>query len=154
MNQMASLERYYRRIEREGGDYHCRVIMEINRVQPLIISIMRAQAEYLKRDEMDEIVKLGCAIWDTFSERPAVRSKQITFDQYTACFKIHMFKRETLSVVHEPTGYLKRARTADMLFPAILQHFSTNPVLRQMDTYNQGFQIAVLKSLTECLDKL
>lgn len=149
-----ALDRYYRKLELEGGDYHCQIIMEIHRVQPLIISILRAQAEHLSRDEMDEVVKLGCAIWDSFSERPAVRSRQISFDQYTASFRRNMFDRHAKSAVQEPGQLPERTTSADILIMAIHRRFANNPVLKAMNTYNQGFQIAVLKSLAECLDGL
>lgn len=149
-----ALDRYFRKLELEGGDYHCQVIMEIHRIQPLIISILRAQAEYLSRDEMDEVVKLGCAIWDSFSDRPSVRSRQISFDQYTASFRKNMFQKTAISEVHEPGAYPERTTAADILILAIRRRFLNQPVLREMNTYNQGFQLAVLKSLAECLDAL
>jgi hypothetical protein len=149
-----ALDRYYRKLELEGGDYHCQVIMEIHRLQPLIISILRAQAEYLNRDEMDEVVKLGCAIWDNFSERQSVRCRQISFDQYTASFRQNMFSRNSVSEVHEPSTCTDRTASADILILAIHNRFANNPVLKNMSGYNQGFQIAVLKSLAECLDAL
>ena len=149
-----ALDRYYRKLELEGGNYHCQVIMEIHRIQPLIISILRAQAEYLNRDEMDEVVKLGCAIWDNFSERQSVRCRQISFDQYTASFRQNMFSRHSVSEVHEPNAYVDRTAAADILVLAIHKRFASSPVLKKMNVYNQGFQIAVLKSLAECLDAL
>jgi hypothetical protein len=153
-HSLPALDRYYRKLELEGGDFHCQVIMEIHRVQPLIISILRAQAEYLNRDEMDEIVKLGCAIWDNFSERQAVRCRQISFDQYTACFRRNVFSGNAASEVHEPGALHDRSAAAEMLILAIHKRFAHNPVLRNMNAYNQGFQIAVVKSLAECLDAL
>jgi hypothetical protein len=149
-----ALERYFKKLELEGGDYHCQVIMEIHRVQPLIISILRAQTEYLNRDEMDEIVKLGCAIWDNFSERQAVRCRQISFDEYTAHFRKNIFSRNNLSEVHEPSHFHERSTSADLLLLAIQRRFISNPVLCNMNCYNQGFQIAVMRSLAECLDAL
>lgn len=149
-----ALDRYYRKLELEGGDYHCQVIMEIHRVQPLIISILRAQAEYLNRDEMDEIVKLGCAVWDVFSERQTVRCRQISFDQYTARFRLNMFNGNPVSEVRESDSLPERSAAAEMLVLAIHKRFINNQVLRNMNAYNQGFQIAVLKSLAECLDAL
>ena len=149
-----ALDRYYRKLELEGGYYHCQVIMEIHRVQPLIISILRAQAEYLNRDEMDEIVKLGCAIWDNFSERQSVRCRPISFDQYTACFRKNMFSKNAVSEVHEPCTLADRTAAVDILMLAIHKHFDNNPILKNMNAYNQGFQIAMLKSLAECLDAL
>jgi hypothetical protein len=149
-----ALDRYYKKLELEGGDYHCQVIMEIHRIQPLIISILRAQAEYLNRDEMDEIVKMGCAIWDNFSERQAVRCRQISFDDYTARFRQNMFSRNNQTVVQEPDGFPERSTAADLLLHAIQRRFISNPVLCNMNSYNQGFQIAVMRSLAECLDAL
>lgn len=149
-----ALDRYYRKLELEGGDYHCQVIMEIHRVQPLIISILRAQVEYLNRDEMDEIVKLGCAIWDNFSERQSARCRQISFDQYTACFRRNIFSGNAASEVHEADSVQNRSTAVEMLILAIHKRFGQNQVLRNMNAYNQGFQIAVLKSLAECLDAL
>jgi hypothetical protein len=149
-----ALDRYYKKLELDGGDYHCQVIMEIHRVQPLIISILRAQAEYLNHDEMDEVVKLGCAVWDHFSERQTVRCKQITFDQYTVSFRRNMFSKAAQHEVNEPCSLPQRTAAADILILDIQKRFVSNPILKSMNTYNQSFQIAVLKSLAECLDAL
>jgi len=148
------LDIYYNKLAQEGGSLQIQMVMEIHHLQPIIIGILRAQTEYLSKDQMDEIVRLGCAIWWFYRERPAVSYRRIPFEVYTTNFQKHLLAIALSDGMESVRQKDKKMDTKREMHRALHSSFESNPILCTLENDVKGLQLAVLKSLIDCLDGL
>jgi len=148
------------KIDTIDNDYFNVITDEMNQYQPFLLSMLLGYRFDFKPEEVGEIIKIFCIIWEYFKENKKIRHKKLTEQHFERIMKRNtgMLKylesesnpAEIRHITSSDLGHLK----SKALLTGIFYRFNTKAALMKMDTTTKGILLIGMKSLIKCFEEI